>query len=320
MNETPLLSIIITSYDMDRLRDTLELLDSIQAQTYSNIETIFVAERSVDLYNRVKGYVQEKALHNFKVVFNERELGMSAARNLGIRNTAGAIIAFIDDDALPFPDWAEETVKIYEDDSVIAATGPALPLWENVSMKWIPDEFYWLIGCTAWSDWQEQREVRNTWGMNMSFKREAFEIAGDFSTEIGAIQGKRLHGEEDELSLRIKQKTGKRIIFSPKVRVKHRVYKHRLTAKYIARSSYWIGYTRQVMSRLYSNDHEGQNVLNVEHQLLRRIINRFFPRTLAGLFRHPRTAWRQLFLAANALFFVAAGYISGKFEILADNK
>ena len=40
------ISIITTSYTMDRLKDTIELLDSIQAQTYQNIETVFVAERS----------------------------------------------------------------------------------------------------------------------------------------------------------------------------------------------------------------------------------------------------------------------------------
>ena len=44
MAETPLISIVITSYTMDRLDDILELLGSIRAQTYPNIEAIFVAK------------------------------------------------------------------------------------------------------------------------------------------------------------------------------------------------------------------------------------------------------------------------------------
>ena len=46
-----LLISIITSYDMDRLRDIFELVDSIKAQTYPNTETIFVTERSKELFD-----------------------------------------------------------------------------------------------------------------------------------------------------------------------------------------------------------------------------------------------------------------------------
>lgn len=320
MDKIPWLSIIITSYSMKRLGDVFELLDSIQAQTYPNIETIFVAERFPELYEQIKAHIREKAIPDTKVVFNDGELGMSAARNLGIRYAQGDIIAFIDDDALPFPDWAEEMVRTYEGDSVMAVTGPALPLWEDESMAWLPDEFYWLIGCTAWCDWDEQREVRNIWGMNMSFRREAFDIAGTFSTSIGAIQGRRLHGEEDELSLRIKRRTKGRVIFNPRIRVNHRVYKHRSTPRFVARSSYWIGYTRCLIKKLYPDGDEGKDVLSVEHQLLKRILVRLLPAILRSFCQHPRTAWRQLSLTVNSLFFIALGYLSCRLHKLDTHK
>jgi len=61
------LSIIITSYTMERLKDICDLLDSIKSQTILNptqqtqgtqqtIEAIFVAGRSRELYERVKEY------------------------------------------------------------------------------------------------------------------------------------------------------------------------------------------------------------------------------------------------------------------------
>jgi len=63
----PLLSIVITSYTMDRFRDICDLFDSIKSQTILNptqqtqgtqqtIEAIFVAGRSRELYERVKEY------------------------------------------------------------------------------------------------------------------------------------------------------------------------------------------------------------------------------------------------------------------------
>ena len=84
MVETPLVSIIITSYTTDRLKDTLSLLESIKAQTYPKIETIFIAERSRELYNKLETYVRENGIPQTNVIFNDGEIGLSAARNLGI--------------------------------------------------------------------------------------------------------------------------------------------------------------------------------------------------------------------------------------------
>jgi glycosyltransferase involved in cell wall biosynthesis len=309
----PTFSVIVTSYTLGRLEDTFELLDSMKAQTYPNTEIIFVAERSEELYERVRAYANEENTPNMRVVYNDGEPGLSASRNLGIKNAHGDIIGFIDDDVLPFPDWAEEMVKTYEDNSIVGVTGPAFPLWEDESMFWFPEELYWIIGCSAWCNWDEKREVRNVWGMNMSFKKEALNLAGTFSTSIGGVQGRRLHGEEDDLSLRMRRITKKSIVYNPKVRVKHRVYGHRLTSRFIARNSYWIGYTRHMLKRLYPKGDEGKNLLDVEYQLLKRILARLFPNIFKTFFDNPIIAWRKLRVTITALLFVALGYYSHLF-------
>lgn len=316
MADGPLFSIIVTSYSIKRLKDIFELLDSIKAQTYPNIESIFVAERSRELFDRIQGYTVEKALPQVKVVFNDGEPGLSAARNLGIKQAKGDIIAFVDDDALLFPDWAEEMVKTYEDGSVIAVTGPILPLWEDKSMAWFPDEFDWLLGCSNFSGISERREIRSVWGANMSFKKEAFDLAGTFSASIGGIQGQRLHGEEVELSLRIKRATKRCIVYNPKVRIKHKVYKHRLTSRFVARSSYWIGYTKYMLKRLYPEGDEGKYLLSVEYQLLRSILTKLFPDIVKCFFKNPIIAWRKFSVTITALSFVALGYFSCLFQSL----
>ncbi len=191
MIEQPLISIVITSYTMERMKDILELLDGMRAQTYPNIEVIFVVERSQELRDRIGAWIVENGVTNIRVVFNTDEQGLSAARNRGIEESKGDIIAFIDDDAFPAPDWAEEMAKTYQDDSVIGATGPAIPLWDDESMAWLPEEFYWIVGCTAWHTDSRANGItstRNVWGMNMSFRREAFDSAGVFSSDIGGIR------------------------------------------------------------------------------------------------------------------------------------
>jgi glycosyltransferase involved in cell wall biosynthesis len=167
MTDSPLLSIIITAYTTERLADIYELLKSIKSQTYANTETIFVVERSKQLLERISSYATENNIPNLKVLFNDGEPGLSAARNVGIKAAKGDIIAFVDDDVLLYPDWAEKMINAHRDDSIIGVTGPAIPLWEDPSMAWFPQEFYWIISCTAWDTEDCVKEVRNAWGMNI---------------------------------------------------------------------------------------------------------------------------------------------------------
>ncbi|MFC1904349.1 glycosyltransferase family 2 protein [Chloroflexota bacterium] len=312
--EKPLLSIVITSYTLERLKDIFELLHSVPSQTYPNIEIIFVAERSRQLYDRVKAYIDEEGMPNVNIIFNEGEPGVSVARNLGIKHAKGSIISFIDDDALPFPDWAEKMVKTYDNDSIIGVTGPAFPLWEEESMAWFPEEFHWLISCTAWADWSELTEVRNVWGMNMSFRREAFEQCRLFSTTFGLNEGKGAVAEENDLSVRVRRETGKCIVYNPEVEIRHKVYKHRLTWNFIARRSYQIGRSRRILSRLHSRADNSAYPLKVEQELLKRIFRRLLPTILVGFFHNPLSAWRRFSVTVIALFFVALGYFLGKGE------
>lgn len=318
MTEMPLLSIVITSYTLDRLKDILKLLDSIAAQNYPNIETIFVAERSRELYDQIKAYAQENGIPNPKVIFNDGEPGASAARNLGIKQASGDMIAFVDDDSLLFPDWAEEMIKTYEDASIIGVTGPAFPLWQDEPITWFPEEFYWIIGCTAWFKCNGISEVRNVWLQNASFRREAFELAGFIDVGLGprdstlGFKGRELKegivSEEVELSLRVKKATGKRIIFNPNVRVKHKVYNERLKLSYIIRWAHWMGFSKHKLKKLYTQADD--EPLSLEHQLLKRILTKLFPSILKTFFTSPTTAWRKLRVTMAVLIFVALGYFS----------
>lgn len=310
-----MLSIVVTSYTTERLKDIFELLDSMKAQTYPNTETIFVVERSMELFDHIQRYVVEKALPQVKVIFNNGEQGMSAARNLGINQARGDMIAFIDDDALLFPDWAKETVKTYQDNLVIGVTGPILPLWEDGAVDWFPEELDWIFSCAGFSGITEKSEVRNVFGTNMSFKREAFDSSGLFLTHLGAKGGGKsgkheLVGDETELSIRVRRKTGKRLLFNPNVKVKHRVYKYRITPIFIARRAYWEGYTKAMFGRMYQDKDSDEKLLGVEYDLLRRILTKLLPNILGGFFRKPIVAWRKLRVTTIALFFVALGYYS----------
>jgi len=309
MTDKPLLSIVITAYTAERLNDIYELLKSIKDQTYLRTETLFVVEGSKELLEKINTYGVDNRIPNLKVLFNDGERGLSGARNVGIKQACGDIIAFVDDDVLLYPDWAEKMVMAYNTDSIIGVTGPAIPLWEDPSMSWFPEEFYWIISCTAWDADNRVKEIRNAWGMNMSFKREAFEKAGVFSNKFGFHKGPM--AEDNEFSLRIKEKTGKKILYVPDVKLWHRVHKYRLSGKFIRERSYWIGYSRRMMIRAQSKRNSSDtDVLSQEHRLLNRIFTRLFPDIIKKMFTKPAIACRVTSVSVTALTFVTLGYYS----------
>ena len=310
----PKISIITTCYTMDRFKDITELLDSIQEQSYNrNIETIVVAERSPELTENIRNYAQKKDYPNVVVLYNQGEWGLSSARNLGIKQASGEVLAFVDDDALLCPNWAEETAKAYaQDSSIVGLTGPILPLWEDESMAWFPREFYWIFSCTYW-EWTEPTEVRNGYGTNISFKREAFNSCGLFKASLGAKGGGESGkhepgGEETEFSLRVRRQTRKRIIYHPNIKVKHKVYRYRLSNSFIRKRAYWEGYTKAMFGRLYRSNDEA--VLSTEHELLQRIFSRLIAGSLKLFFSQPKVALRQLWVTILVLACVATGYLS----------
>ncbi len=305
------ISIIVPFYSRQRLGDVKELLDSIQAQQCDNIETLVIAERSPEFVEEINSYVKKKGYKGVRVLFNRGEWGSYSARNLGIEQADGDIIAFIDDDALLLDGWAQETIKNYtEDESVIGLTGPILPLWQDASMDWFPREFYWIFSCTYW-DWTEKRQVRNGYGTNISFRRQAFDAGGLFKNNLeGEEKGKsdwqRPGVKETEFSARAAAATGKRIVYNPAIRVKHKVYPYRLSTGFIIRRSYWEGYGKAWLGKL--GDSGGSRMLATEYSLLWRIFFKLIPGSLGLIFRRPLVAVRRLWITALVIGCVGNGY------------
>jgi hypothetical protein len=109
----------------------------------------------------------------------------------------------------------------------------------------------------------------------------------------------------------VKEKTGRRVVFNPKVKVCHNVYKRRITLKSIANNAYWIGLTRTELKKRYPKNDTSENALEEERQLIIRIFTRLLPDILKNVFTHPVNAWRKFSATVVVLFCSAIGYVSG---------
>ncbi len=94
----PLISVVVPIYKAEAfLRDSV---DSILAQTLSNIEVILVDDGSTDNCGRI---CDEYAIKDKRVrVFHKENGGISASRKTGVDNAIGDYISFVDaDDTIP---------------------------------------------------------------------------------------------------------------------------------------------------------------------------------------------------------------------------
>lgn len=86
------------------------MLQSLRHQTHPNFEVVVVADHLPEDFNDVRFIKFETA-------------NISAARNIGIQNSAAELIAFCDDDAIPDPPWLERLVTPFAQPEVGSTTG-----------------------------------------------------------------------------------------------------------------------------------------------------------------------------------------------------
>jgi glycosyltransferase involved in cell wall biosynthesis len=106
-----LVSVIIPNYNYARFLP--EAIDSVLGQTYPNVEIIVVDDGSTDNSEEVlKGYGERLRW------FRQSNRGVSAARNYGIEQSRGELLAFMDADDMWRPEKLERQVRMFENPAV----------------------------------------------------------------------------------------------------------------------------------------------------------------------------------------------------------
>jgi glycosyltransferase involved in cell wall biosynthesis len=153
--------------------------------------------------------------------------GLSRARNRGARSCDTEIVAFIDDDAIAEPDWLTFLMQEFNDPLVMAATGVHTPLKVETNAE----RLCALAGRNAihqrrvvdrqtTPDWFELSSFGGLGdGMNMAFRRRAFDLWPGFHESLG--RGTILHGGEEHHAFLSLVGLGYRVVHTPQAVVLH---------------------------------------------------------------------------------------------------
>ncbi|TVM00934.1 MAG: hypothetical protein CV087_11655 [Candidatus Brocadia sp. WS118] len=115
LRTTPLVSVIVPTHNRpDTLKNTLE---SIASQTYKHVEAVVVNDAGEDVSSVVDAFRERLSVI---YLIHDKNKGLAAARNTGIKHASGEYIAYLDDDDLFYRNHIETLVTYLEtsDDKV----------------------------------------------------------------------------------------------------------------------------------------------------------------------------------------------------------
>ena len=208
MTDPPVSVVIVNHTRREELSLTLKALEY---QRYRSFEVIVVSDMAPDA--RPTSPLAPR-WHRFT------EANISAARNIGLADAAGELIAFCDDDAQPDFNWLEDLVPTFADPRVGAAGG-----WvrgrNGVSFQWRTVRFDASgsdIGTGGGPEAgvfpPDPDSVVKTVGTNAIFRRAALREVGGFD------EGFRFYLDEADLNLRL-SRAGWSTAIVPRAQVYH---------------------------------------------------------------------------------------------------
>lgn len=302
-------SVVICAYTLDRWADIERSVRSAVEQEPAPDEVIVVADHNEELLSRLRTSVGERyPTQPVRVVPNIGARGLSGARNTGVKASRSSVVAFLDDDAVAEPGWVRALGEAYADPRVIACGGAVEPRFAGAAPSWLPEEFYWVIGCSYRGQPTEAADVRNVIGANMSMRRDAIVAAGGFPEDVGRVGTVPVGCEETFLCIRMAQlDPSARVLFDPRARVGHTVTDQRLTREYFVSRCYAEGLSKAIVaSRLGSDDGLGS-----ERSYTLRALPRGALRNLADVMRGDMSGVSRLAVMIVGLAVTAAGYARG---------
>jgi O-antigen biosynthesis protein len=201
------LSVIVVSWA--RPRALVRCLIALSQMRSSRFEVIVVADDDGRAALSMLPFADRISVI-YQIVEN-----ISLARNLGIAAASGDVVAFIDDDAVPEPDWAETILAAFADDDLAAATGPVIGR-NGISLQWgrMASDRLGRDRALDGTDASGPSETVKLHGTNMAFRRRNLALIGGFDPIF------RFYLDETDLAMRMTG-IGAKLAYLPAMRVHH---------------------------------------------------------------------------------------------------
>lgn len=150
--QKPLVSVIVAAYNVEPYLK--HCLDTLLNQTLQNIEIIVVEDQSTD---GTKAIIEEYAQKDSRIVpvYNTQNLGLSGARNRGIKKAHADYLMFCDSDDYCQPEMCEKLYEALETGADAGACEDNVVYHAHREMK-PSDDYYYSLKFTGLNDMSDE--------------------------------------------------------------------------------------------------------------------------------------------------------------------
>ena len=117
-------SIVVITYNAKD--DLKECLQSLERQSYNEIEIVVVNDASTDGTFQFLQQYRKKTSTELVIISNKTNKGVAGSRNVGIQHAIGDIIAFTDADCVAETGWMSELIQGFDQKGVVAVGGKVI--------------------------------------------------------------------------------------------------------------------------------------------------------------------------------------------------
>jgi glycosyltransferase involved in cell wall biosynthesis len=235
-----MVSIAICTYNnVRKLEAVLESLRGLICSPALRYEVLVVDNNSSDETKGVVERCQGTWGQRLRYVF-EGAQGLSHARNRALKEAAGDIVSYIDDDVRVDPGWLSAVATAFEEYSAAVVGGKSYLIYPSRRPAWLPDEYESLLSKLDYGDQVIVGLDRDLFGLNFSVRKELAVQLGGFDTSLGRCRRALGSGEESDLLRRIRE-TGGLAVYEPRAVVGHVVSPERMTVRWFAKRLFAAG-------------------------------------------------------------------------------
>ncbi len=203
-----MISVVVATKGNERRGELDRCLKSLQEQTFREFEIVIVYSTFPE---ELKKYLETCNIRALK------EIGktLGAARNLGVKNSKGELVVFIDDDAKAPEDWLNKIYSTFQKFPNLACLGGS---YLTPSKEFEESPLKFVVGSFTDSRRgeyisEDRSAVGKIAGCNVAYKKEVFE-------KVGYINEKYRSGEDWEFHMRLVE-NGYHLRFDPTMSVWH---------------------------------------------------------------------------------------------------
>ncbi|UCC29259.1 MAG: glycosyltransferase family 2 protein, partial [Phycisphaerales bacterium] len=214
-----MISVVVCTYNRaDMLRQMLEAFFAQRDLAVVDHELIVVDNNSSD--NTPVVVDEFRRFPNIRYVFEGRQ-GLCYARNRGVTESRGEIVALLDDDVIVDKAWLVKLQECFDATTADVVGGRSHLVFEREPHTWFGPYFGRLL---AQVDLGPSRKVvpdgRGLFGLNLAFRKSVFETVGLFDQELDRKGGKLLGGGDTAKVRQIAESAGT-VVYDPDAVVGH---------------------------------------------------------------------------------------------------